>query len=342
MSSMSVMCVERLAGLNNSVREHKEPAHDRNDNSFAALAALPETFGEGFQEGIPAHGDQGRKEQAAPQVRVSDFREATTALDCAGFKVTRTQPGIGSNGFRIAKFLDMRYFAKNGRGGRLPQSRNRFKQRTAPPQFRVTFDELADPIFNLANLAIQKSQVVLNRGTHRCRQSGCLQPRRLLGTNAIKISAPTYQALQKPFVFRRRRPRIWCMRLAKSCNERRIDLIGLCPQQLASRKGFDPAWVNNAHLMATIGEKKRQRLAVAAGRFHAGVNLLKVLLPQPFCKLLEAGCSVFERMGFYFETVAQQGNVYLRFADIYPKNPFHPFSLKNNIIDHTDKRGLSP
>jgi hypothetical protein len=65
------------------------------------------------------------------------------------------------------------------------------------------------------------------------------------------------------------------------------------------------------------------------------------LLFEPARELLKSRRRIFEGVGSYLGFIAQQRNVHFRFANVNTENSFHTRSLKKNIIDRTDKRGLS-
>jgi hypothetical protein len=63
-------------------------------------------------------------------------------------------------------------------------------------------------------------------------------------------------------------------------------------------------------------EKERERFAVSAGGFEAGVETLDPLLGEPLTQLLEATCSVGKEFMLKFSFDADEANIELEFGDV--------------------------
>ena len=91
-------------------------------------------------------------------------------------------------------------------------------------------------------------------------------------------------------------PRLGALASTEPRDERCIDRVGLGPQQLALREGFDAGRIDYANTLLEPVEIRREGFPIGASRLHADVHVDLATIFQPAHQLLESLWRVRKRL----------------------------------------------
>jgi hypothetical protein len=69
--------------------------------------------------------------------------------------------------------------------------------------------------------------------------------------------------------------------ITETSDKRRVDLVGLCTQQLALGERFDTRWIDDADELASFVKIESQGFPIYSGCFHANAQVVGMTILEP-------------------------------------------------------------